>query len=646
MIKLTAIVLFLLYGHCALANAARPDPTDQYDYNAALSTKDTYHIYWNYTNETITFEVHANTLGYVGFGFSPNGGMKRSDMIIGWVGADGTVYFKDRHTNDSLTTPTIDEKQDYYLDYGLEKDGWTVLKFWRLLDTCDDLDWPIDDGTVKVIWSYHPDDPSSDTDLLYHGQNRRGSKSIQLITHRGKSAPVLPDDVESLQFCLTNVSVPSRRTTYWCQGFLVPTFEKKQHVVAFKEIVQPGNEGLVHHIILYACHHEINESHHGYASKCFNPNMPDNMVLCTSIVFGWAVGAGMFALPPHAGMPIGPGSNFNFVLMEVHWDNPQSIQGLYDTSGLELIYTPTLRQYDATMLETGIISGHSFQVNPPHTPAFINPGTCTSECLTAAMAASNANDGIKLIGVQLHAHLAATGILVRHFRKGVELPEIQRDNNYDFNFQETRHLPQEVTVLPGDELRVECRYDTTSKDTVTWGGLGTLEEMCIAYIMYYPRINMTTCQTVSRTSELLSIAGVTETTESEDDYRYFDVRVVEPEKWTGRHFKDILRTEVDWTNATVRERFQDITYNAGRLALCRQSLAHVYYPDSKFLPPQNITKTLEKKPRVCLDPTFTTTQNAVTLSPSTESVGGMGTMAQASIPLVFLVAITFSHTYS
>ncbi|CAH1785359.1 unnamed protein product, partial [Owenia fusiformis] len=94
MIGFLTIALFLLYGHCALANAARPDPTDQYDYNAALSTKDTYHIYWNYTNETITFEVHANTLGYVGFGFSPNGGMKRSDMIIGWVGADGTVYFK------------------------------------------------------------------------------------------------------------------------------------------------------------------------------------------------------------------------------------------------------------------------------------------------------------------------------------------------------------------------------------------------------------------------------------------------------------------------------------------------------------------------------------------------------------------------
>ncbi|CAH1785360.1 unnamed protein product, partial [Owenia fusiformis] len=183
-------------------------------------------------------------------------------------------------------------------------------------------------------------------------------------------------------------------------------------------------------------------------------------------------------------------------------------------------------------------------------------GSCTAECLTNAMLASDVSE-IKLIGVQLHSHLKATGVWVRHFRKGVELPEIQRDNNYDFNFQETRHLPQEVTVLPGDELRVECRYDTTGTDKVTWGGLGTTEEMCIAFLMYYPRINMTTCQTVSRTSELLSIAGVTETTESEENYGYFNVEVTKPENWKGRKFRDILSNEVDWTNATVRQRFQD-----------------------------------------------------------------------------------------
>ena len=35
--------------------------------------------------------LQVATLGYVGIGFSPNGGMASSDMILAWVTADGAV---------------------------------------------------------------------------------------------------------------------------------------------------------------------------------------------------------------------------------------------------------------------------------------------------------------------------------------------------------------------------------------------------------------------------------------------------------------------------------------------------------------------------------------------------------------------------
>uniref|UniRef100_A0A8C4S874 DOMON domain-containing protein n=1 Tax=Erpetoichthys calabaricus TaxID=27687 RepID=A0A8C4S874_ERPCA len=41
----------------------------------------------------ITFQVVANTAGWVGFGFSPSGSMTGSDVVIGGVNPDGTVYF-------------------------------------------------------------------------------------------------------------------------------------------------------------------------------------------------------------------------------------------------------------------------------------------------------------------------------------------------------------------------------------------------------------------------------------------------------------------------------------------------------------------------------------------------------------------------
>ena len=53
---------------------------------------------------------------------------------------------------------------------------------------------------------------------------------------------------------------------------------------------------------------------------------------------------------------------------------------------------------------------------------------------------------IKVFAAELHSHVAGYGMRVRHVRDEVELPPIIVDDNYDFNFQEYRFLPQEVEV--------------------------------------------------------------------------------------------------------------------------------------------------------------------------------------------------------
>ena len=54
-----------------------------------LRPDDGYTVFWKFDNEFITFEVHAETTGWVGFGITPNGDMKGSDMVIGWVPSQG-----------------------------------------------------------------------------------------------------------------------------------------------------------------------------------------------------------------------------------------------------------------------------------------------------------------------------------------------------------------------------------------------------------------------------------------------------------------------------------------------------------------------------------------------------------------------------
>ena len=51
-----------------------------------------YSLYWTFDDESITFETHTKTNGYVGFGVSPSGGMPGADVVIGWV-KDSEVFF-------------------------------------------------------------------------------------------------------------------------------------------------------------------------------------------------------------------------------------------------------------------------------------------------------------------------------------------------------------------------------------------------------------------------------------------------------------------------------------------------------------------------------------------------------------------------
>lgn len=40
---------------------------------------------WQPRHQEISFRIEARTTGYVGIGFSPNGGMKEADILIGWI---------------------------------------------------------------------------------------------------------------------------------------------------------------------------------------------------------------------------------------------------------------------------------------------------------------------------------------------------------------------------------------------------------------------------------------------------------------------------------------------------------------------------------------------------------------------------------
>lgn len=46
----------------------------------------------------------------------------------------------------------------------------------------------------------------------------------------------------------------------------------------------------MHHILLYQCSSNLNDSVLDYGHECYHPNMPDSFFTCETVIFAWAIG--------------------------------------------------------------------------------------------------------------------------------------------------------------------------------------------------------------------------------------------------------------------------------------------------------------------------------------------------------------------
>ncbi|KAK3586456.1 hypothetical protein CHS0354_001839 [Potamilus streckersoni] len=238
------IVALGVVSYLAVAKGLlRVTPTEPFNYSIQVDTSGNYLLFWKFNDTHITFEVHVKTHGYVGFGLSDNGKMYPADIVVGWV-EDGVTHFKDYHTT-AHAPPVVDKHQDWFLLHGEENDSGTVLKFVRALDTCDKVeDKKIEDGTIRLIYSYHPRDPASNDSLLYHGPEDRGTKSLSLLSVSSVSSArsSADTDIKTYDFLNGNFLIPPADTTYNCRVFRMPNIGGKHHMI--KTFYYPDHVGV------------------------------------------------------------------------------------------------------------------------------------------------------------------------------------------------------------------------------------------------------------------------------------------------------------------------------------------------------------------------------------------------------------------
>lgn len=218
-----------------------------------------------------------------------------------------------------------------------------------------------------------------------------------------------------------------------------------------------------------------------------------------------------FTFPLEAGYPLDT-KQIKYYLLETHYNNPENIGDemvqptMVDNSGLKLFYTQALRKYDAGVLSVGMDPNWR-HIIPPGQPYVVSEGHCITECTRQAFP----YPGIFVFAVMMRTHAIGKQVRLRQIRGKEELPPIAQDNNIDPNYLEYRRLPNNIRVAPGDRLIAECTYDSSSRKSITLGGMTTKEETCLVLTLYYPRQKqLTACHSLPSLPTVLHSLGIQE----------------------------------------------------------------------------------------------------------------------------------------
>ena len=158
---LSTLALLAFLGNAVDCDIA---PTQTFPYKTSLIDDDVLNLYWDYNNDEITFELHSKNLpqqplsadfiaknpgvvrrniSWIMFGFgssdSKYANLLTADLVVAWMKPDGTGHFSDRVIKPNENRAKIDAETNTFPIDAFIKDGFTVVKFKRAIDTCIEM---------------------------------------------------------------------------------------------------------------------------------------------------------------------------------------------------------------------------------------------------------------------------------------------------------------------------------------------------------------------------------------------------------------------------------------------------------------------------------------------------------------------------
>ena len=433
--------------------------------------------------QEIYFALAVRAIGWVGLGVSEAGGMIGSDIMLFESSSPDTVI--DSYVvEDKGAGPLVDDCQDWTLMNTtiLTDEGWMIIEVKRAFDTFDSQDIPIVND--EELWSAPTRIIAAWGDgqmVSYHGQNKARA-SIRLFSDVDES---VDDGVELRE------ELESQADGYFEVGevdYVIPAEETTYHDICAtyddlfdKESQDDDGVAMIGAAPFFSEDTEqyLKHFHHFtvYVAESCESSFPRTMV------YLWAPGSKGLGMPNNVGLPLFHKQQAMAIHMEIHFDNPTFKENMVVSGGVRFYYMNDQLENKAGILELGdpILSLNGDKINDGLTKYQF---TCSGDCSRTFASGSN-NNGVTVFNEFLHMH--QTGVrMTNEVVRGDNVVHSANVDVYDFPQQGGFHTPQSsYNLLPGDSFRTTCYYRDGDRF-----GIDSDAEMCIAYVMYYPVLEM------------------------------------------------------------------------------------------------------------------------------------------------------------
>ena len=467
-------------------------------------------VHWR-VNETeellyLSFAARAQD-GWIGFGMAESGSMAGSDMVI-YETAKPDILTDAYVLRENL--PLIDDCQDWLLVSSINDGGYLIVEGVRKFDTKDSQDRDViydAEGFMiaqKIIAAW-----GNDTDTMsYHGRNRaRGAlrwfgTDEEVITFQKE---MMAEATGFFELSVANYSIKTIDTEYvhfcfnWDTDIVPQGLNSSGNValIAIEMVLDPIGKPYVHHAQLFAGRNTYNKS-----GVCEDYDSTKENYL-----YGWSNGFPPFRVPKDTGFSLGTGEmeGFRQFRLEVHYNNPNAIDGIKDNISVRLYYSTTPRTHEVGILLLGdpttALRGSSLSTG-------LSKYTfdCSSKCSSIVL-----DEPVTVFAEGFHMHFLGSAGVHHHIRNS----EVIRQTSVDFfdaNSAGTKHLKSSIQPFPfhfwqilmiasfpckgqqfvrqrpfqmnaGDSFSTSCYFDA---DNATTFGKGATEEMCLFNMLYFP----------------------------------------------------------------------------------------------------------------------------------------------------------------